>query len=229
MKRCLRSRTGSPRPSSTMPVHDFGMPMGPIELADVVGLDVALHVGRVLAEAFGRPVPEMLVKLVDQKKFGRKSGEGFYVWRDGKPVRTPAQNAEIPAGSRGPIDLADAERSRGRSPGGCHRRRRFAGCGRDFCDGLRAFSRRPPAVRKGSRGRIRSRRASRNSSSAMASAFGRMPDGAAKLLDAAVDVTQYVVGQGSTCDSIRSQNHRVVTVGAGTFLDGLNDRSISRS
>ncbi|HLN50116.1 MAG TPA: 3-hydroxyacyl-CoA dehydrogenase NAD-binding domain-containing protein [Steroidobacteraceae bacterium] len=74
----------------------FGMPMGPIELADVVGLDVALHVGRVLAEAFGRPVPEVLLKLVDQRKFGRKSGEGFYVWRDGKPVRTRAQNAEIP-------------------------------------------------------------------------------------------------------------------------------------
>jgi len=74
----------------------FGMPMGPIELADVVGLDVSLHVGRVLAEAFHRRVPEILVKQVEQKKFGRKSGEGFYVWRDGKPVRTPAQNADIP-------------------------------------------------------------------------------------------------------------------------------------
>jgi 3-hydroxyacyl-CoA dehydrogenase/enoyl-CoA hydratase/3-hydroxybutyryl-CoA epimerase len=70
--------------------------MGPIELADVIGLDVALHVGRVLAEAFRRPVPQVLLKLVDQRKFGRKSGEGFYVWREGKPVRTRAQNAEIP-------------------------------------------------------------------------------------------------------------------------------------
>jgi 3-hydroxyacyl-CoA dehydrogenase / enoyl-CoA hydratase / 3-hydroxybutyryl-CoA epimerase len=74
----------------------FGMPMGPIELADVVGLDVALNVGRVLAEAFQRRVPEILVKQVEQKKLGRKSGEGFYVWRDGKPVRAPAQNVEIP-------------------------------------------------------------------------------------------------------------------------------------
>ena len=74
----------------------FGMPVGPIELADMIGLDVALHVGRVLAEAFGRPVPQVLLKLVDQGKFGRKSGEGFYAWRDGKPVRAPAQNAEIP-------------------------------------------------------------------------------------------------------------------------------------
>ncbi|MGO9515236.1 MAG: 3-hydroxyacyl-CoA dehydrogenase NAD-binding domain-containing protein [Steroidobacteraceae bacterium] len=74
----------------------FGMPMGPIELADVVGLDVSLHVGRVLAEAFHRRVPEVLVNQVEQKKFGRKSGEGFYLWRDGKPVRPPAQNADIP-------------------------------------------------------------------------------------------------------------------------------------
>ena len=74
----------------------FGMPMGPIELADVVGLDVSLHVGTVLADAFQRGVPEILVKQVEQKKFGRKSGEGFYVWRDGKPVRTTAQNGETP-------------------------------------------------------------------------------------------------------------------------------------
>jgi 3-hydroxyacyl-CoA dehydrogenase / enoyl-CoA hydratase / 3-hydroxybutyryl-CoA epimerase len=74
----------------------FGMPMGPVELADVVGLDVALHVGGVLAEAFGRRVPEILVKQVEQKKLGRKSGEGFYVWHDGKAVRPAAQNAEVP-------------------------------------------------------------------------------------------------------------------------------------
>jgi 3-hydroxyacyl-CoA dehydrogenase/enoyl-CoA hydratase/3-hydroxybutyryl-CoA epimerase len=74
----------------------FGMPMGPIELADVVGLDVSLQVGRVLAEAFHRPVPDILVQRVLQKKFGRKSGEGFYVWREGKPMRTAAQAADIP-------------------------------------------------------------------------------------------------------------------------------------
>jgi len=76
---------------------DFGMPMGPIELTDVVGLDVSLHVGRVLADALQRQVPEVLIKLVEQKKLGRKSGEGFYVWRDGKPVRTEAPQSAIPA------------------------------------------------------------------------------------------------------------------------------------
>jgi 3-hydroxyacyl-CoA dehydrogenase/enoyl-CoA hydratase/3-hydroxybutyryl-CoA epimerase len=75
----------------------FGMPVGPIELADIVGLDVALHVGGVLAEAFGRKVPEILARQVEQKKLGRKSGEGFYVWRDGKAVRPPEQNVAIPA------------------------------------------------------------------------------------------------------------------------------------
>jgi 3-hydroxyacyl-CoA dehydrogenase / enoyl-CoA hydratase / 3-hydroxybutyryl-CoA epimerase len=76
---------------------EFGMPMGPIELTDVVGLDVSLHVGRVLAEAFQRRVPDILVKLVEQKKLGRKSGEGFYVWRDGKPVRAESPQFAVPA------------------------------------------------------------------------------------------------------------------------------------
>jgi 3-hydroxyacyl-CoA dehydrogenase / enoyl-CoA hydratase / 3-hydroxybutyryl-CoA epimerase len=76
---------------------DFGMPMGPLELTDVVGLDVSLHVGRVLADALQRRVPEVLVSLVAQKKLGRKSGEGFYVWRDGKPVRTEAPPSAVPA------------------------------------------------------------------------------------------------------------------------------------
>jgi 3-hydroxyacyl-CoA dehydrogenase/enoyl-CoA hydratase/3-hydroxybutyryl-CoA epimerase len=75
----------------------FGMPMGPIELADVVGLDVALHVGGVLAEAFGRVVPEILTMRVADGKLGRKTGEGFYVWQDGKAVRGPPQSLEPPA------------------------------------------------------------------------------------------------------------------------------------
>jgi 3-hydroxyacyl-CoA dehydrogenase/enoyl-CoA hydratase/3-hydroxybutyryl-CoA epimerase len=74
----------------------FGMPIGPIELTDVVGLDVALHVGRVLGDALHRRVPEILVKFVERKKFGRKSGEGFYVWRDGKPVKDEAPRFAVP-------------------------------------------------------------------------------------------------------------------------------------
>jgi 3-hydroxyacyl-CoA dehydrogenase / enoyl-CoA hydratase / 3-hydroxybutyryl-CoA epimerase len=74
----------------------FGMPMGPIELSDVVGLDVSLNVGRVLGEAFHRDVPQILIKLVEQKKLGRKSGEGFYRWQDGKAQKDAAQNAPEP-------------------------------------------------------------------------------------------------------------------------------------
>jgi 3-hydroxyacyl-CoA dehydrogenase/enoyl-CoA hydratase/3-hydroxybutyryl-CoA epimerase len=75
----------------------FGMPMGPIELADVVGLDVCLHVGKVLAEAFGRSAPDILATQVGLKKLGRKSGEGFYRWVDGRPLRPDSAPAQPPA------------------------------------------------------------------------------------------------------------------------------------
>ncbi len=67
----------------------FGMPMGPIELADVVGLDVGAHVGEIIARELGRPAPKLprLAALLAAKKLGKKSGEGFYVWQDGKPVK----------------------------------------------------------------------------------------------------------------------------------------------
>lgn len=74
----------------------FGMPMGPIELTDVVGLDVSLNVGRVLSQAFHREVPPILVQLVEQKKLGRKSGEGFYSWKDGKAQKPKVEQAEPP-------------------------------------------------------------------------------------------------------------------------------------
>jgi 3-hydroxyacyl-CoA dehydrogenase/enoyl-CoA hydratase/3-hydroxybutyryl-CoA epimerase len=74
----------------------FGMPMGPIELTDVVGLDVSLHVGRVLSAAFQREIPQILIKLVEQKKLGRKSGEGFYRWQDGKAQKNAAENTAAP-------------------------------------------------------------------------------------------------------------------------------------
>jgi 3-hydroxyacyl-CoA dehydrogenase/enoyl-CoA hydratase/3-hydroxybutyryl-CoA epimerase len=68
---------------------NFGMPMGPVELADTVGLDVCQSVGRVLAQAFGREAPDILDKLVEERKLGRKTGRGLYEWRDGKPVKPP--------------------------------------------------------------------------------------------------------------------------------------------
>ncbi|MDX2258308.1 MAG: 3-hydroxyacyl-CoA dehydrogenase NAD-binding domain-containing protein [Hyphomicrobiaceae bacterium] len=63
----------------------FGMPMGPIELADSVGLDVCASVGRILGLSDGG---SGLARLVAEGKLGRKSGQGFYAWKDGKPVRS---------------------------------------------------------------------------------------------------------------------------------------------
>ena len=74
----------------------FGMPMGPIELADQVGLDICLAVGDMLRSKFGDslpPTPAWLREKVAAGDLGRKSGRGFYVWKDGKPdkmSRSPA-------------------------------------------------------------------------------------------------------------------------------------------
>ena len=66
----------------------YGHPMGPLELTDLVGLDVRLHIADYLAEAIDprfRP-PEILRSKVGEGKLGKKSGEGFYRWQDGKRV-----------------------------------------------------------------------------------------------------------------------------------------------
>jgi 3-hydroxyacyl-CoA dehydrogenase/enoyl-CoA hydratase/3-hydroxybutyryl-CoA epimerase len=82
---------------------EFGMPMGPMELADVVGLDVLLHVGEIVTGELHKQPPayvQRVRQLVQERKLGRKSGQGFYAWRDGKVVRPP-QSAAVPE------DLAD--------------------------------------------------------------------------------------------------------------------------
>jgi 3-hydroxyacyl-CoA dehydrogenase/enoyl-CoA hydratase/3-hydroxybutyryl-CoA epimerase len=58
--------------------RDFGMPMGPIELADTVGLDICLAVGERLAPLFKLDVPPILRTCVVQKRLGKKTGRGFY-------------------------------------------------------------------------------------------------------------------------------------------------------
>ena len=67
----------------------FGMPMGPVELVDSVGLDVALSVSKVLGAAYDRPLPAKLTEMVEAKQLGRKTGTGFYQWVDGKPKKPP--------------------------------------------------------------------------------------------------------------------------------------------
>jgi len=72
-------------------MEGFGMPMGPIELADTVGLDICLHAGKQLAKkgAHGEEAeaPEVLVNKVALGQLGRKSGQGIYRWENNKPVK----------------------------------------------------------------------------------------------------------------------------------------------
>jgi 3-hydroxyacyl-CoA dehydrogenase/enoyl-CoA hydratase/3-hydroxybutyryl-CoA epimerase len=66
---------------------DFGMPMGPVELADTVGLDICHSVAENLASAYGTKVPAVLGQYVEANKLGRKTGRGFYQYKKGKPVK----------------------------------------------------------------------------------------------------------------------------------------------
>jgi len=82
---------------------EFGMPMGPLELCDVVGLDVVLHVGEIVTRELQREPPAYTAKLrlrVQERQLGRKSGQGFYRWQDGKIVR---DDSRMPP----PSDLPD--------------------------------------------------------------------------------------------------------------------------
>ncbi len=79
----------------------FGMPMGPIELIDTVGLDVAAGVGQELAPFLGLTVPATLGN-VEPGKRGKKDGQGLYKWDHGKPVKP-----EVPKDYQAPSDLED--------------------------------------------------------------------------------------------------------------------------
>ena len=75
-------------------MEEFGMPMGPIELADTVGLDICLHAGKQLArkDAQGHEAeaPQILLNKVALGQLGRKSGQGIYRWEKDKPVKGQA-------------------------------------------------------------------------------------------------------------------------------------------
>ncbi|MGH8652664.1 MAG: 3-hydroxyacyl-CoA dehydrogenase NAD-binding domain-containing protein, partial [Gammaproteobacteria bacterium] len=69
---------GVPADAIDHAARGFGMPMGPLELADTVGLDVCLSVGRILGESKGLTIPARLRELVEQGHLGRKTGQGFF-------------------------------------------------------------------------------------------------------------------------------------------------------
>ncbi len=107
------------------------MPMGPIELADQVGLDICLAVGDMLRSKFGDllpPTPAWLRDKVAKGELGRKTGKGFYLWKDGKADKTsgPRRHGAADGGNDRPADPADVERLR-RVPARGHRRQRRRG------------------------------------------------------------------------------------------------------
>ena len=67
-------------------MEGFGMPMGPVELADTVGLDICLAAGKELAGE-GAEAPKVLLDKVAAKQLGKKTGQGIYRWENGKPVK----------------------------------------------------------------------------------------------------------------------------------------------
>ncbi len=70
---------------------DFGMPMGPIELADEVGLDICLHVAEMLRGTLDREMPDppqWLKDKVAKGELGKKTGKGLYDWKDGHAVKS---------------------------------------------------------------------------------------------------------------------------------------------
>lgn len=90
----------------------FGMPMGPIELADNVGLDICAHVAKILGQT---SEGSRLDRLVASGRLGKKTGEGFYVWKDGKPVKSDKkfEKADLDRLGRELVDpmIAEAQKS----------------------------------------------------------------------------------------------------------------------
>ena len=73
----------------------YGMPMGPIELADTVGLDICKSVANILSVALDMPLPDNLKTLSDNK-LGKKTGEGFYKYKSGKPIKNKNKSYSNP-------------------------------------------------------------------------------------------------------------------------------------
>ncbi len=97
MEAMLAADQGIPLEAIDQAALDYGMPMGPAELADTVGLDVCLSVSRVFAREFNKKIPDSLTTLVAAKKLGRKTGEGFYKYQDGKPLKDRSRARQMPA------------------------------------------------------------------------------------------------------------------------------------
>jgi 3-hydroxybutyryl-CoA dehydrogenase len=86
--RMVEAKVASPADIDTAMTLGYRHPMGPLELTDVVGLDVRLAIAETLREAYGDRFapPDLLQRMVAEGRLGRKSGQGFYRWVDGRKV-----------------------------------------------------------------------------------------------------------------------------------------------
>ena len=128
----------------------FGMPVGPIELADTVGLDICLAVGKMLGD--GADAPKKLTELIAAGHLGKKTQRGFYDWTCGKAAKGAV--GTVPAGLADRLDSPVADRSAGRA-----RRADRDRCGpgrrrRHLRHRLRAVHGRPDALPGGPRFRF---------------------------------------------------------------------------
>lgn len=80
-------REGIPKEAIDKAAEWFGMPMGPVELADTVGLDVGLGVMGTLGGNVASEDTQVLEAMVSKGHLGKKSGQGFYTWKKGKPQK----------------------------------------------------------------------------------------------------------------------------------------------
>ncbi len=108
--RMLEEGVASAADIDTAMTLGYNHPMGPLELTDLVGLDVRLaiaeHLARTIDDARFAP-PDVLRRLVAAGKLGKKTGEGFYRWADGRPVRDARSGTDAPSGKQPETEAAN--------------------------------------------------------------------------------------------------------------------------
>ncbi len=87
--RMAESGVASPADIDKAMTLGYGFPMGPLELTDLVGLDIRMAIAEYLSKELGSrfEVPAILKEKVQRGELGKKSGKGFYEWKDGAAVR----------------------------------------------------------------------------------------------------------------------------------------------
>lgn len=73
----------------------FGMPMGPVEMADIVGLDICLSVAKNISKYYNEDIPQILQEKVSAKQLGKKTNNGFYQYKNGKLLKQKSNSINL--------------------------------------------------------------------------------------------------------------------------------------